>query len=78
MSGSLLEVERALSEASDARQDLIGGLGPDEGGTPGVVRFDELVNGRFQGVDASMHAASQLLGSLSSANQRSMRLSQDA
>ena len=58
MFGRLCEVERAPSEASDARQDLVGGLGPDEGGAAGVVRGDELVNGGLEGADAPVHAAS--------------------
>ena len=64
MFGRLCEVERAPyapSEPSDACQDLVGGLGPDEGGATVVVRRDELVNGGCEGADAPMHAASQLL-----------------
>ena len=49
----LFDVERALGEPSDARQALVGGLGPDERLAPGVVCGDELVNGRFQGTAVS-------------------------
>ena len=38
----------ALCEASDARQDVIGGFGPDERLGIRVMRVDEVVNGRFQ------------------------------
>ena len=47
-SGSLLQLERTLREPSDARQDLVGGLRPDEGSALGVVLCDELVNGRLE------------------------------
>ena len=41
------------------------------------MRGDEFVNGGFEAADALMHAASQLLR-VSSANEPSTRLSQDA
>ena len=56
------EVERALGEPPDARQNLVGGFRPDKGSALGVVRLDELADRRFQRGDASMHAAPQLLG----------------
>lgn len=45
------------SELADAGQDVVGGLGPDEGGTAGVVRGDKLVNGRFKVADAARRVA---------------------
>ena len=38
----------ALCEASDARQDVIGGFGPDERLGIRVMRVDEVANGCFQ------------------------------
>ena len=48
--------ECALSEPSDARQDLVGGLGPDEGLGVGVVRGDELANDSFQRAHAPIRS----------------------
>jgi hypothetical protein len=43
-----LGFQRALCEASDARQDLIGRFGPDEWLGVIVMRVDEVLNGRFE------------------------------
>ncbi len=54
-------IGRPLGKAGDAREDLVGGLGPDEGGRGGVVRVDEGADRRLQLREAAMHAAANLL-----------------
>jgi len=38
-----------LSRTGDFREDLFGGFGPDEGFGVGIVVFEVLVNGSFDG-----------------------------
>ena len=51
----------ALREPSDAREDLISALGPDEGLRIGVMRLDELVNRGLELGDTAEGDAADLL-----------------
>ena len=55
-----LKVERPLSEARDAGEDLIGALGPDKRSGLRMVRRNEFANGRLQLRDAAVHASTEL------------------
>ena len=57
-----VKIQSALSKPRDARENLIGGLGPHERFRTGVMRIDEVANRRFELGDAAMHAATQLFG----------------
>jgi len=50
---------RALSEARNACEDLIGGFGPDERFGIGVMRVDEFLNRRFQLGHTAVRAATR-------------------
>src|SRR5215210_43591 len=54
-------VDGPLGESSDAGQDLIGTLGPDERLRIGLVGVDELLDGRFELGDTAERAATDLL-----------------
>jgi len=54
--------ESALREAGDAGEDLVGGLGPDEGFGGVVMRGNELADGGFELGDAAVHPTTELLG----------------
>jgi hypothetical protein len=54
-------VECALGEAGDAGEDLVGGLGPDEGLGLGVVDVDDFADRLLEPGDAAVRAAADLL-----------------
>src|SRR5215210_3035137 len=54
-------VDGPLGESSDAGQDLIGTLGPDERLRIGLVGVDELLNGRFELRNTAERASTDLL-----------------
>ena len=56
-----VDVHGPLSESSNAGQDCIRRLGPDEGLWAVIVSVNELANGRFEFGNAPMGAAPNLL-----------------
>src|SRR5437016_11326271 len=50
-----------LSKTRDAREDLVGSLGPDERFGIGVMSVDERADGGLKLGDAAMHTAADLL-----------------
>ena len=57
---ALADVGGALAEASEAVEDVIGALGPDEGARGGVGCLDVAADRCFQGVDCREDAAPDL------------------
>src|SRR5437870_13113182 len=54
-------IDGPLSKPGDARQDLVGGLGPDERLRISIMRVDERADGGLQFRHAAMHSAPDLL-----------------
>src|SRR2546427_135216 len=54
-------IDGPLSKSGDARQDLVGGLGPDERLRISIMRVDERADGGLQFRHAAMHSAPDLL-----------------
>jgi hypothetical protein len=65
-----------LGKASDARQDLIGALGPDKRLRVGLMRIDEALN-RALSWGILRNVPRRICFIVSSANQRSTRLIQE-